>query len=440
MLSSLVSYWVSTIGVDGIRGDLIRSIEFRRQQGLIISLQNYILFLSKLSRMAWIADTSATNRIDDAGENSADAPPNSISMSSSSVSRKTLHSGIILLLLATALVSSTLLQETRVVERATSSPVFVLTPPPKRELPQIVWLASFPNSGTSYTMTLVERASNLSTATNYGLEVTAPGDTSLPLHQNHSEGPYWEGLSGKLGTIRQLPDTFVLTKTHCGSRCVHCGPDQYIEDTLNFVAACVKTSALSRSGRRLEFHYQPQRVARVVHLIRNPFHNIVARFHLERRHMVAKRPSVADRIPNNATGFIRWCRDLDDLYVDAEDKIFGHDPAFLKLMRKVPCRGEFYKYAQWHERVLDMTPLLGDGVVPVLTVHYEDYAYKFNQTLERLLNFVEQTAVGTLRPFRDLPTYEDHYSAAEQRSVKELLKVVSTPRVWALIQHYFEKV
>jgi hypothetical protein len=32
-------------------------------------------------------------------------------------------------------------------------------------LPQIVWLASYPNSGTSYTMTMVQRATNLATAT-----------------------------------------------------------------------------------------------------------------------------------------------------------------------------------------------------------------------------------------------------------------------------------
>lgn len=42
--------------------------------------------------------------------------------------------------------------------------------------PAVVWLASYPNSGTSFTMTLVERASDLSMASNYGVEVTYKRD------------------------------------------------------------------------------------------------------------------------------------------------------------------------------------------------------------------------------------------------------------------------
>jgi hypothetical protein len=79
------------------------------------------------------------------------------------------------------------------------------------EKPSIVWLMSYPNSGTSYTMTMVERASNRSTATNYGVEVTHTNSMSIPVHEEHPEGPYWEGLSGDLGTPRHLPDNFVLS-------------------------------------------------------------------------------------------------------------------------------------------------------------------------------------------------------------------------------------
>lgn len=79
--------------------------------------------------------------------------------------------------------------------------------------PKIAWLMSYPNSGTSFTMTCVEHTTNLSTATNYGDEVTAKGDYSLSIYPRHQEGPFWEGMSGKLGVIRPLPERYVLVKS-----------------------------------------------------------------------------------------------------------------------------------------------------------------------------------------------------------------------------------
>jgi hypothetical protein len=102
-------------------------------------------------------------------------------------------------------------------------------------LPQIVWLASYPNSGTSYTMTMVQRATNLATATQYGGEVV----TTVPVDQQHVQedptpvlpltspnGPFWDA-HGKVGTKRSLPTKFIMTKTHCGGRCVNCPASEY---------------------------------------------------------------------------------------------------------------------------------------------------------------------------------------------------------------------
>jgi len=103
-------------------------------------------------------------------------------------------------------------------------------------LPHIVWLASFPNSGTSYTMTMVARSSNKSYATNYGNEVTPPElPNSLSIYPRRPEGPFWPGLSGTMNTPRDLPDVYVITKTHGGSRCVNCGPDDYLETPETFL-------------------------------------------------------------------------------------------------------------------------------------------------------------------------------------------------------------
>ena len=113
-------------------------------------------------------------------------------------------------------------------------------------LPRIVWLASFPNSGTSYTMTMVERASNRSIATNYGLEVTGYKNPSIPVHSFHPEGPYYEG-----NQKHKLPDDYILTKTHCGSRCVRCGAATYVEHNVSsFLDACARTPARLGKNRR----------------------------------------------------------------------------------------------------------------------------------------------------------------------------------------------
>lgn len=347
------------------------------------------------------------------------------------------------LLLPVALAVLSLVQVTHLEPTDNSSLDKLFLPPVRLHSPNIVWLASYPNSGTSYTMTLVERASNRSTATNYGVEVTDKRGVSLPVHPTHPEGPYWEGLSGKLGTVRHLPTAHVLTKTHCGGRCVHCGPDEYLTSTTEFLDACARTSArVQSSHRRIEGRMSPRRVSRMVHLIRNPMHNTVARFHLERRHLVEKDAAftVQDAIPNNATGFSKWCRQLDDEYAAAEAVMF--DAETLLLLQAVPCRGEFFKYAQWHNAVRDMVPLMHDSdsetaLLPVLTIHYEDYQDNFNATVDSLFQFLELTVQGKVRPFRALPDYSDHYTPANVAAIEALLRHVASPHTWEMLERYF---
>ena len=77
--------------------------------------------------------------------------------------------------------------------------------------PKMVWLMSYPNSGTSYTMTFVSQASNRVTATNYGREVTNPPDTNVPLYPGQWDGPFY-----RPNPKRPLPDDYIMVKTHCG--------------------------------------------------------------------------------------------------------------------------------------------------------------------------------------------------------------------------------
>lgn len=313
---------------------------------------------------------------------------------------------------------------------------FVLQP--KNEFtPAIAWLMSFPNSGTSFTMTMVTRASNKSLATNYGDEVTAPDEPdSLSIYPRRPEGPFWPGMSGKIASPRELPDKYVITKTHCGSRCVECGPDEYIETPVVFLRRCTLGHALykpAKERRRYDVEYPPERVARAIHLIRHPIHNIIARYHLEHRHKgYGNKTAWLETHSNDAAGLHEWCKDLGNTYAK-EDKAF-----FKENIPTAPCHGEFYKWTQWHNLVHESLDLIPHQV-PILTIYYEDYTTHFNQTALTILNFLELELVSELREFSARSDYDGYFTPEEKADIKSLIQSVASERTWGEIKHYFEE-
>jgi hypothetical protein len=283
-------------------------------------------------------------------------------------------------------------------------------------------------------MTMVEQASNRSVATNYGLEVTDYKYPSVPLHSHHPEGPYWEGNRDK----HVLPETFVLTKTHCGGRCVRCGASDYVVNASTYLHACARTTArLGKNRRTVDNVMDPVRVARVVHLMRSPFTNAVARFHLESRNMRRREPRVGPWLPPNATGFGNFCHVLDNFFAAAEEGLVDHK--IRQLMQGVPCRAEFYKWTQWHNRLGQILPSVGPqggGQVPVLTLYYEDYHAHLNQTATAVLDFLELEAVLPVRSFRALPTYADHFTPGQRQAAWRLMRALATPWTWERIRRY----
>jgi hypothetical protein len=149
-----------------------------------------------------------------------------------------------------------------------------------------------------------------------------------------------------------------------GSRCVECGPDEYVESPVVFLRRCTLGHAYLTPGkkrRRYDVEYPPERVQKAIHLIRNPMHNVIARFHLERRHKEYKnRTDYLETHPNDEVGLHAWCNDMKANY-SAQDKEF-----FTNGIPTAPCHGEFYKWTQWHNLVhqsLDLIP----HKVPILT-------------------------------------------------------------------------
>lgn len=314
---------------------------------------------------------------------------------------------------------------------------FILNPD-QEFTPAIVWLMSFPNSGTSYTMTMVARSSNKAFATNYCDEVMDETDEeSLSIYPRRPEGPFWAGKSGKLATPRDLPSKYVITKTHCGSRCLNCGPADYVETPAFFLKRCASGHArVPPKRRRMDVQYPPERVAKAIHLIRNPFHNIIARYHLEHRHKGYKdKQEWLDDHPNDMAGLQKYCADLDEQYREEDETYFGKDKVPL-----APCHGEFFKWTQWHNLAIEGVKLIEkDHEVPTLTIYYENYSKNFNQTVDQILDFLELSQDGVLREFSARSDYDGYFSDEQVRNVRKLVKRVASDKTWSLVKHYFEE-
>jgi hypothetical protein len=184
----------------------------------------------------------------------------------------------------------------------------------------------------------------------------------------------------------------------------------------------------------------PRRVAKVVHLLRNPFTNVVARFHLESRNLFRREKKTSQWLPKNATGLRNFCQVLDEIYGPEEEGIL--EANIRKLMANVPCRAEFYKWTQWHNLLGEVVPSMGTSTLttattPVLTLYYEDYQSNLDQTAGRVLDFLNLVPrVLPYRSFRDLPDYADHFTIEERKAAWKLMKAVATPQTWQLIKRY----
>ena len=253
---------------------------------------------------------------------------------------------------------------------------------------------SFPNSGTSFTSLLIRYASNTTCATNYGMEshIGMTTGNSVPVYNWSKDGPYWihppdmvdtattsndiekeeekydntvTSKVSKAGVYSLPPSTAsILTKTHCGSRCVFCPPQRYIESDISFLVEClsgarrvteVKSSNNNKKAKYKKEYvsYHPSVVEKAIHLIRNPFDNLISRFHHEQKEHKKKVTSGqkdkqgltasawVERYSNDVPGFKKWCMDEDRLFHEAEKQMdwnkFDYPEDIAKSFLGVSC-------------------------------------------------------------------------------------------------------
>jgi len=299
--------------------------------------------------------------------------------------------------------------------------------------PQIAWLMSFPNSGTSYTSRLVRDASQTVTASNYADETPrgAQGWREAVFTEQPS-GPFW--VKPEASPEYTEPTAFVLTKTHCGIRCNPCSPEEQAETTYSFRRRCLVTKwaqpGSDGNNNNRYSTYPADRVTKAVHLLRNPFDNVVSRFHLENQKN--------KKYSSDKHGFLKYCLTIDYLYTESETKYmhFGNNKILSDLWQ-VPCHADFLRYVEWHNLAFWVTR---DLELDELIVHYEDYNQdtSFNATVDALLEFLHLPRRAEPTPFAQQHSYDDYFTAEERRIVRAALQFAASRETWRHIRHYFE--
>jgi len=276
----------------------------------------------------------------------------------------------------------------------------------------LVWLMSFPNSGTSYTLRLVGSATGQPVATNYGKE------TSLaPVFDDSPRGPFWLDESPVPNEGR-----LILTKTHCGMYCHSCSATRTAREMNEFTAACGTNEDHSQPA------YPPTRVKKGIHLIRDPFDNIVSRFHHE------VKAGRTDTVQTDRESFRSTCLESNIHHNEQTLATFLSQQQF-DIIANVPCRTDFFKYVMWHNKAFEAVEALD---IESLPIHYSWYESDLGGTLSKVLTFLETSQRHEPAPFTPGKVYHDYFTPEERDNVKTLFQEVSSTATWAELGRYFK--
>ena len=196
-------------------------------------------------------------------------------------------------------------------------------------------------------------------------------------------------------------------------------PEEYVETVRSFEIAC-------RSGNRIvndtkvDVTYDFDVPKRAIHMIRNPFDNIVARLHLEQKRWGRMDGREGQLEMFNATkeGFRAWCYTMDSLSVSKERGSHFIDDELWEIAREVPCHGELVRYTWWHNYAIELTRRTD---IPVHVLFYEDYAENWENTVEQLLQFLSLSPAPGAEAWEFIvgKHYEDYFESHEVDKVRQ---------------------
>ena len=273
-------------------------------------------------------------------------------------------------------------------------------------------------------------------ATNYGQYNLAVDGASELVFETSTGGPFWTDPQSKL----QKPERgYILTKTHCGGRCDICAPKTYVEGQYSFLKHCLETSYISKNkdGEAVVSvgSYDKDLVARIIHLIRDPFDNIVSRFHLRHNRFIKLNDTESlEKYPKSREGFRAYCNDLSEMYVN-EEKTYKSYQDIFDSITTVPCHADFFRYIQWHNLAFNTAC---DLQIPSLVIHYENYTTNFDQTMDAIVDFLQLNAIHEAPSFIPGKTYRDYFTGEEFEAVTVMFEKLALGKTWDNTKHYFE--
>ena len=296
----------------------------------------------------------------------------------------------------------------------------------------IAWLMTFPNSGTSYTSRLIATVTGTHTATNYGTELITQD------RKKWKEGVLVDWVGDSLNrTVNSPTRGYTLTKTHCGGYCFDCLAKRMNPSA--FTKACATgeqaiQNAESGKFQLVKSYTDIEKVGRAVHIIRDPFDNIVARFHC---HLKKNGPSSLEKYPNKypntRDGFRKYCHDMGRRWRVKEEKSAAYNDLF-EWIKDVPCHSDFFRYIQWHNLAF---ATIAELDIPSMTMNYENYSSDFNSTKNDLLQFLRQDEVNHPPSFITGKTYRHYYTKREIYAISLMFDKLAHPETRKMTQHYF---
>lgn len=315
--------------------------------------------------------------------------------------------------------------------RVTNKPVMFFRS--KNQSLQIAWLMSFPNSGTSFTGHFVRSLGMVNSGTNYGHENNNnETGTSIPIFGDQPGGPFW--MDPNMYPNYSFPTRWVMVKTHCGGRCETCPPSQYGESTYSFKYKCLAGTRRTKVNSTFvdeKVSYPADRVTKAIHLVRDPFDNVVSRFHLEQ-----KGNRSGSRFDSSKDGFRGYCEYLNQRFDEEEKRSILFHTELLEMMEDIPCRADFYRYIEWHNQAFALTK---DLQLDTMVLYYDDYSTNMVEVTNRLVEFLALKPAGEIHEFAPGKVYSDFYTLEERRTVRAALELMSTRETWHHIKKYFKE-
>ncbi len=194
--------------------------------------------------------------------------------------------------------------------------------------------------------------------------------------------------------------------------------------------------AMAKINDDISTAYPMKHVKKAVHLIRDPFANIVARFN---NHFKDQKKDVQDKFQideynRDKKGFREFCANLDKDFEQTKREFLNEHQ--ISLMEDVPCSGEFILYVIWHNNAFKTTKMLD---LDVMILHYDSFETKYEQTSDDLLDFLGYSNGVNKLEFVAGKTYDDHFTPKQRVKAKEALKELASEQTWNEIKGYFEE-